>query len=72
MIKESDVQNPQQQSRRHFLSHSAKITATGALLTAGMASASPFKPGAMNEKCVDASQINVISAPHYQLRNVRL
>ncbi|UHM91861.1 amidohydrolase family protein [Rahnella victoriana] len=72
MIKEFDVQNPQQQSRRHFLSHSAKITATGALLTAGMASASPFKPGAMNEKCDDTSQINAISAPHYQLRNVRL
>ncbi|THD38586.1 deaminase, partial [Enterobacteriaceae bacterium ML5] len=76
MIKEFDVQNPQQQSRRHFLSHSAKITATGALLTAGMASgiasAAPFKAGAMDEKCDDASQINAITAPHYQLRNVRL
>lgn len=68
MIKEFDVQNPQQQSRRNFLSHSAKITATGALLTAGMssgiASAAPFKAGAMDEKCDDVSQINAISAPH--------
>lgn len=70
------MQNPQQQSRRNFLSHSAKITATGALLTAGMssgiASAAPFKAGAMDEKCDDVSQINAISAPHYQLRNVQL
>ncbi|WP_428943910.1 amidohydrolase family protein [Pantoea sp. FN060301] len=60
-----------EQSRRHFLSHSARITAGGALLASGMAGAAADTI-VSESTCKDARQVTSITKPHYQLRNVRL
>jgi len=66
------VQNTQQQSRRHFLSNTAKLTAGGALLATGMASAATQDNNHGMTQCEDSRSIKSISATHYQLRHVRL
>lgn len=71
LIKEIDVQNPQQPSRRNFLSQSARVTAGGVLLASGMAAAAPSTASSI--KCADdARSVKQYDASHYLLRNVRL
>ncbi|MEM6162102.1 amidohydrolase family protein [Erwinia sp. P6884] len=64
------MHNPSEQSRRRFLSHSARITAGGALLASGIAGA--VDVSASDPACKDARQVTSITEPRYQLRNVRL
>jgi len=68
------VQNTQQQSRRNFLSNTAKLTAGGALLATGMASAQAATQNKTDSmaKCEDSNAVTSLPAAHYQLRNVRL
>lgn len=66
------MQNSLQQSRRSFLSQSAKLTAGGALIATGMASAAPLSTVYPPQKCDDPDQVKTITPAHYQLRNVRL
>lgn len=61
-----------EKSRRHFLSHSARLTAGGALLASGMASAATASSTGNRPICEEASGVRSITASHYQLRNVRL
>ncbi len=72
MNMEPDVHNSLQQSRRSFLSHSAKLTAGSALIASGMASASTTLAASTLQHCVDPAQVKSITETHYQLRNVRL
>jgi len=67
------VQNSLQQSRRSFLSQSAKLTAGGALIASGMTSAAAATtPASQAQQCDDPKQVSSIAPAHYQLRNVRL
>jgi len=66
------VHNSLQQSRRSFLSHSAKLTAGSALIASGMASASTTLAASTLQHCDDPAQVKSITETHYQLRNVRL
>ena len=66
------MQNAQQQSRRNFLSNSAKLTAGSALLATGMASAATINHSGAVPLCDNPHAVNTLTASHYQLRNVRL
>ncbi|MFZ4831725.1 amidohydrolase family protein [Rouxiella sp. Mn2063] len=68
------MQNIHQQSRRNFLSNTAKLTAGSALMASAMASAASISIRANNPptQCADLNSIKSINAPHYLLRNVRL
>ncbi|MCU5775337.1 amidohydrolase family protein [Erwiniaceae bacterium BAC15a-03b] len=63
------MQNPQQQSRRNFLTQSARVTAGGAMLASGIAAAATTTP--VTGKC-DDSAVKSFNASHYRLINVRL
>lgn len=66
------MQNTQQQSRRNFLSNTAKLTAGSALIATGMASAATPGRNMTSDQCNDPRATKTITATHYQLRNVRL
>nr|WP_195761691.1 amidohydrolase family protein [Pantoea sp. 201603H] len=65
------MQNPQQQSRRSFLSKTAKLTAGGALVASGFASAASSAQSTA-EQSPDTDKMTKIDATHYLLRNVLL
>jgi len=58
------------QSRRNFLSQTARMTAGSALLASGMAAAATGSTA--TPTCEDKGEVNAISSPHYRLQNVRL